>query len=722
MSGFGHTVNRSRALLRFLSVARVFLVASALLPQGLGAAMAAPLTAGEHNPVLREPRSVPPPSGRLLIGVKEISMAQWGGERPSADQRLAEAVARTRVPLRVTGSIGPNIRTARLLAPATALNLEAALAALRTDPEVAFAELDQKRFAHAVTPNDPLFSGQWYLRGAQVSAVRADSAWEASEGANPTGSNGIVVAVLDTGIRFDHPDLARAAEGGRLLPGYDFVRADPDGTFVSANDGDGRDDDASDPGDWMTEDEANLPIFGDSCEAQERSSWHGTRVAGIIGARSNNSLGLTGTSWAPWILPVRVLGKCGGYDSDILAGMRWAAGLSEPGVPTNPYPAKILNLSLGSEGSCSNSYATVSRELSSAGVVVISSAGNEGGEVSTPANCPGVIAVVALRHVGTKVGFSNLGSTATLGAPGGNCVNVGAGEPCLYSIDTTSNQGLTRPADASYTDQFNINVGTSFSAPIVAGVAALMLSANGRLDPAEVTRRLRQGTRPYPPAPAGIPVCRDPSTVSGAQDRECACTAEWCGAGMLDALGAVREARRPMIVLALVGTVSAGQNIRLDAGGSSASCQRTLSRFDWRVIDSGGGGALVGGANATEATVLAPSSGVMRLELTVTDSANAIERRRIEVTPTAINTDVSRNASGAACPIAINAGPPPAPPVSSPPPTAPGSADSGGGGGSFNILMLLLLWLVASLRHRARSTTARALGRDARHSLRILQV
>lgn len=686
------------------------LIASFIVFMGSSTGLAASGVPGaEFNPVLREPKGVQPLSGRLLIGVKEIGDGSWGRAPRTSVQQLSEAAERARIPLRITGSIGPQIQMARLMAPATERNLEAALTALRADPAIAFAELDQKRYPHVVTPNDPLFSGQWYLKGAQISAVRADAAWEATEGANPTGSNGMVVAVLDTGIRFDHPDLARAADGGKLLPGYDFVRADPDGSFVSANDGDGRDDDASDPGDWMTEDEANLPIFGDACEAQDRSSWHGTRVAGIIGARSNNGVGITGTSWSPWILPVRVLGKCGGYDSDILAGMRWAAGLREAGTPDNPYPAKILNLSLGSEGSCSASYASVSRELAAAGVVVISSAGNEGSEVSTPANCPGVVAVVALRHAGTKVGFSNLGATATVGAPGGNCVNVGAGEPCLYSIDTTSNQGLTRPAAASYTDQFDINVGTSFSAPIVAGVTALMLSANGRLDPSEVTRRLQLGARPYPAAPAGVPLCRDPSTVSGAQDRECACTPEWCGAGMLDAAGAVREARRPMIVLAPVSNIAAGQNIRLDASGSSASCERSLSRFEWRMIDAGGGGSLVSGATSAEATVLVPSSGALTLELTVTDSAAAVERRRIEVTPSAISTDVARSASGSACPVAINAGPAPAPPAPTPTPTPTNPSSSGsGGGGSFNILMLLMLAWVATMREAAYRKAHRA--------------
>ena len=164
-----------------------------------------------------------------------------------------------------------------------------------------------------------------------------------------------------------------------------------------------------------------------------------------------------------------------------------------------------------------------------------------------------------------------------------------------------------------------------------------------------------------------------------------------------------------MIVLAPVSNIAAGQNIRLDASGSSASCERSLSRFEWRMIDAGGGGSLVSGATSAEATVLVPSSGALTLELTVTDSAAAVERRRIEVTPSAISTDVARSASGSACPVAINAGPAPAPPAPTPTPTPTNPSSSGsGGGGSFNILMLLMLAWVATMREAAYRKAHRA--------------
>ena len=167
----------------------------------------------------------------------------------------------------------------------------------------------------------------------------------------------------------------------------------------------------------------------------------------MIGALTNNSRASPASSWNSYILPVRVLGKCGGSDSDILAGMRWAGGLSLPGVPANPTPARILNMSLGATSACEQSYREVIDELTTRKVLVVISAGNEGTVVSSPGNCPGVASVAALRHAGSKVGFSNLGPEVTLGAPGGNCVNINGG-PCLFSLDTTSNTGTHGTGDA----------------------------------------------------------------------------------------------------------------------------------------------------------------------------------------------------------------------------------------------------------------------------------
>ena len=652
--------------------------------------VAMPVALAEYQPARSAPSSRGGATDRVIVGFRTDTLA----DTAAMHAEISALSGRVDLPLRAVDRLGDGLAVVRLAMPATVSNVETALSSLRSDPQVAFAEPDRRRYAHAV-PNDPLYAGQWYLRAAQASALRAESAWDSS-----AGSAGIIVAVLDTGIRYEHPDLERAASGGRLLPGYDFVSADSDGKFTSANDGDGRDADASDPGDWVTTSEAALPIFDDNCEAQDESSWHGTRVAGLIGARSNNSAGIAGLTWRPWILPVRVLGKCGGYDSDILAGMRWAGGLGVTGVPANPNPARILNLSLGSEDRCPASYQAVIDELVRSGVVIVASAGNESGPVAAPASCQGVVSVVALRHAGTKVGFSSLGANATIGAPGGNCVNTGANEPCLYSIDTTTNLGVTVPGAHGYTDQFNFNVGTSFSAPLVAGVAALMVSVNATLPSAEITERLRAGARAYP-AVSGIPVCRNPSNTNDRQTAECACTSAACGAGMVDAVGALEQARRPLAVIVAPASVAAGQNATLQANASTASCGRNLQAYAWTVLATGSGGALVAGANTASATVLPPTSGTLQLQLTVTDNQGSRDTALVNVTATSATSDSPAAVAGPACPSELSFAPPATPPPSAP--TTPGAEGSGGGGGAMDPWFLLvlggaLLWRAAHRR------------------------
>lgn len=402
---------------------------------------------------------------------------------------------------------------------------EALAARLSLESDVEYAIPDRLRTINAL-PNDPLFSGQWYLQAAEASSSRATEAWNRT-----TGSPNIVVAVVDTGVRFDHPDLA-----SKLLPGYDFVSDAP-----NAGDGDGRDIDASDPGDFISTWDAGNPSLQAVCGndlVPHDSSWHGTRVAGIVGAASNNATGIAGTSWGARILPVRVLGKCGGYDSDIMAGMRWAAGLSVPGVPSNPNPARIINLSLGGGGSCNAAYANVIAELAGRSVLVVASAGNETGPVYVPGNCAGVLTVAGLRHVGTKVGYSSFGPEVSVSAPAGNCVNTSGA--CLYSIETTTNQGTTSPAANGYTDKYNYNVGTSFSAPQVAGVAALMLSLNQALTPADIIARIKQSARAFP-IENNLSACPNVQT-SGDTAGQCNCTTVTCGAGILDAAAAVTAA------------------------------------------------------------------------------------------------------------------------------------------------------------------------------------
>jgi serine protease len=444
---------------------------------------------------------------------------------------------------------------------------------LAGETDVEYAVVDQRRRAY-VAPSDPLYatgapgtgpaSGQWYLRAPDdvvKSSLDVETAWNVT-----TGSASVVVAVLDTGVRYEHPDLLAVGAGGNLLPGYDMIS-----NIAVANDGNGRDADASDPGDFVTAAEANNPNGAFyQCTTQdpatgryaaEDSSWHGTQTAGLIGALTNNGIGMASVGRSVRVLPVRVLGKCGGFDSDIIAAMRWAAGLAVPGVPVNTARANVINMSLGGDGACPQTYQDAVDEITATGTTIVASAGNAAGHaVGAPANCRGVLAVAALRHVGNKVGFSSLGPEVAVSAPGGNCVNVDPGSACLYPILTTSNSGTTGPLDSIYTDSFKASLGTSFSAPLVAGTAALMLSAQPSLTPGRIRTLLQATARPFPQTGGdngdGTPVlqCTPPqydAAGNPVDQLQCYCTTQTCGAGIVDAGAAVLAAKNNVALPAI---------------------------------------------------------------------------------------------------------------------------------------------------------------------------
>jgi len=370
---------------------------------------------------------------------------------------------------------------------ASSVDLRALAAAIELDPAVLYADPVIRLHAQR-TPSDPMYSLQWNFSNP-ASGINAPAAWEITTGGPVT------VGVVDTGI-LPHPDLIN-----KTLPGYDMI-GDPEISL----DGDGRDADAFDSGDWI-----EGPQCGSEDPIWEASSWHGTHVAGIIGAQANNGQGIAGVSWGARILPVRVLGRCGGEFTDVMDGILWAAGVPVAGVPANPYPARVINMSLGGKGSCPRALqqAIDSALLRGASIVVAAGNSNRNASGYTPANCGGVITVAAHTILGDKAYYSNFGSAVELSAPGGEFWSY---EGILSTISDGPRTAL------SYT--YAEYQGTSMAAPHVAGVAALLLSKNPDLLAGQVADILVNSARPHP---AG-------SSCGGETP---------CGSGMVDAARAL---------------------------------------------------------------------------------------------------------------------------------------------------------------------------------------
>jgi serine protease len=364
-------------------------------------------------------------------------------------------------------------------------------------PEVEYAEPDRILY-HTMVPNDPQYPSQWHYSAPVAGSygINLPAAWDIT-----TGSTSVVVADIDSGIT-NHPEFS-----GRTMPGYDMIVD----TSVS-NDGDGRDADPSDTGDWTA---ANQCFAGSPAG---NSSWHGTQTAGTIGAASNNSAGVAGINWVSKILPVRVLGKCGGFTSDILDGMRWAAGLAVIGVPANPNPAKVENLSLSGIGACLAAEQSAINAIIAVGTTVVVSAGNSAQDASgfSPGNCDGVITVAATDRNGDMANYSNFGSTVKIAAPGGAQAVPGDSNGVL----TTMNSGTTIPGTPSYA----FMQGTSLAAPQVSGVVSLLYSINPSLTPAQALSIIQSTATHFPPG----------ST----------CDSSLCGSGILNAGDALAAAMK----------------------------------------------------------------------------------------------------------------------------------------------------------------------------------
>lgn len=391
---------------------------------------------------------------------------------------------------------------------------------LLSDPMVESVALDRRVSLRAQSPLVGLLNGldvsrrsrSWFHQdlASQPASINTGAMWASFHGTAPT-----VVAVLDTGVLPSHPMLQ-----GHLLSGYDFV-ADPviaaDGQSTGGSD---RDADPTDPGDGVGPED----LLADSaCSGLSQSSWHGTFVSGLLAGNPIPAEGVFSVNWNAVVLPVRVLGKCGGFSSDLADGIRWAAGLSVPGVPNNPFPAKVINLSLGAEGACVASIEGGAIDAArQAGSLVLVAAGNDGSTVDSPANCPGAFGVAALDQEGLKANYSNFGSTIQLSAPGGDAA---------FPIWSASNSGTAGPVSNTY----NSKIGTSFSSPMVAGAASLYWSLNPSASVSTVENLLKTTARPF------ISLNNRPTCTGDALGVECNCTTALCGAGMLDVANLVNS-------------------------------------------------------------------------------------------------------------------------------------------------------------------------------------
>lgn len=495
-------------------------VAAAVLLSAAGSGIAGVADSGDSMPAYAGQ------TDRLIVKYKDAVASKKGApavvppissERAAALQQVGRQFGLTMKALRTVGTGAHVIKLDRRMPVAEASAIAGALQA--QDASVDYAEPDRIMTA-LYTPNDPRYAEQWgYFEN--TAGIRLPAAWDKSSG------SGVTVAVIDTGYR-PHADLS-----GRFAAGYDFI-----GDLFIANDGNGRDSDASDPGDPMLAGEC-----GNGQPTQDRSaSWHGTHVAGTIGANTNNSSGVAGVAFGATILPVRVLGKCGGYTSDIADAMIWSSGGAVSNVAANANKARVINLSLGGSGACDNTTQSAINSARSRGAVVIVAAGNSNADAAnfSPASCQGVITVAAVNRSGGRAYYSNYGSIVDVAAPGGDTRN-GAGNGIL----STLNSGATSPGADSYA----FFQGTSMATPHVAGVAALMLSKNASLTPDDVEKRLKSTARAFPASCAG------------------------CGAGIVDAAAAVDAAAS---TVATGATVNEAESNNTTASANSLTNRSTV--------------------------------------------------------------------------------------------------------------------------------------------------
>ena len=484
------------------------------------------------------------PSDRLLVRYRARPgvVALDAAKRQAADAAILRAGLGTRAagrgpaPLQVAqlrrASAGYEVlRLSRRLSAQELGRLRDELAA---DPSVEAVHVDRllrptgllrapATVSPSFVPDDEFFaSHQWHLQGS-AGAINVASAWDRSTG------EGTVVAVLDTGILPDHPDFA-----GNLLPGYDFISD----AFVSRRDSDARVPGALDYGDWN-------PVAGECYQNSPviDSSWHGTHVAGTVAEATHNRIGGAGVAFDAQVLPVRVLGRCGGYGSDIADAIAWASGGEVYGMPANPHPAEVINLSLGGQGACDGLTQAAIDGAVARGSVVVVAAGNQmsNADQFTPANCANVVVVGANRITGGRAWYSNYGAAVDLAGPGGGGdEDPGNGGWNGYVLQA-GYDGRTTPSSGQYV--YMGLAGTSMAAPHVSGIAALVqsgLALAGRdpLTPAAMHELLQATTRPFnvpPPAhmPIGVGIADATRALAKALEEPCDPETDPCQPGTL---------------------------------------------------------------------------------------------------------------------------------------------------------------------------------------------
>lgn len=565
-----------------------------------------------------------PLASGIIVKLRQPGSGSDGADRPSSlafesttrvKQRLIDLSWQYRVPFvthRPTAFAAHVLRADR---PVPLFEAQAQARRLMQDPNVAWAIPNAiEKPATAAVSGDPWAYWQTWLRARDAGlrgVANLPKAWQsmASRPLTP-----VVVAVLDSGI-LPYVDLA-----GRTWPGHDFVSE-----VEWARDGDGVDSDPSDPGNWLTTDErAANPVLYEGCPAHT-SSWHGLSIATMLAAQTNNGLdgaGILAPLSGPVLLPVRVAGTCGAEVSDIVEGMLWAAGVAYQGSPAiNPHPARVINLSFGGDGSCADSglrdtawlYRQTIATLKARGTLVVASAGNgneDGPQLlpSRPANCPGVLAVTALHPEGFKASYANLvdaSAFVSVATNGGDVLLDPMEEP--PGIVTVSNRGLRSPEPQGFVIQSK--VGTSFAAPVAAGVAAMMLAVDPYLSVDELMTGLTRTALPHLSARDGVdlgmpalPVCQPGTSVA-----RCYCTVSTCGAGRLDAEGAIQYALAELAAHPQ-GTTSGG------GAGAVDYFAPSRAQVSEPVPDAGGGS----GGGALDSVSLAVLGLLMALTLMAT--------------------------------------------------------------------------------------------------------